>query len=133
MGNTFRSPTALLLLLLAAGCAGARVAHEYVYSPAKKEYMGLHGGKKEALRAGRFQQVAISFPTAVESVSGRIGEMAVPFQSDSEGKHWLAAFDVPAFEALGPDKVMRVYMKAVDETTAGGLAEPEMVEIPISR
>ena len=133
-GKLVRVAGAALVLvgigLAAAGCAGARSAHEYAYSAERRDLVRANGGRKEALRAGRVQQVSIVFPAAMESVAGQIGDLSVPFQSDASGRKWVAAFEMPSREALGPERSLRVYAKNGD-AVPGASPEPDMLEIPV--
>ena len=119
MKITLRGRTAVLLATICfVGCAPReRLLEENVWSPQTKEYIRT---RKGALKAGRKQEMSISYTSPVETVVGKIGAIDIPFKKETEdGKLWTAEFKVPRYEDLGEIKVLRVYAKSID-----GLSPP---------
>lgn len=109
-----------LLLLISAGallgCSPKeRVLDDYVWHPESKEY--VRERRREALRAGRTQELTLNYDHPMAEVVGKIGQRAIPFVSHDEGMRWTASIQTPKYEDLADPKVLRIYAKTSDGLT----------------
>src|SRR5947209_5963370 len=87
-------------------------------------------GRRRRMTGSGVGSWCVWWPGAREAVAGQVGELSVPVQSDASGRKWVAAFEMPSRETLGPEHSLRVYAKNGDASPEAA-PEPEMLEIPV--